>query len=173
MPDRLYSDGMFVALRKAASHDAAAIAAIYRTYVLSSAATMELEPPDEEEIVRRMEAVHRQELPFLVAEEEGEVVGYGYATPFRPRPGYRFTVENTVYLRGDRTGCGLGRRLLEAVMQACRQAGYRQMIAVIGGDNPSSVAMHRALGFTVAGVLRGAGWKFDQPQDITLMQCEL
>ena len=164
---------MFVALREAASHDAAAIAAIYRTYVLSSAATMELEPPDEEEMARRMEAVHRQGLPFLVAEEEGEIVGYGYATPFRPRPGYRFTVENTVYLRGDRTGCGLGRRLLEAVMQACRKAEYRQMIAVIGGDNPSSVAMHRALGFTVAGILRGAGWKFDQPQDITLMQREL
>ena len=164
---------MFVALRDAAPHDAAAIAAIYRTYVLSSAATMELDPPDEEEIARRMEAVHRQGLPFLVAEEDGQVVGYGYATPFRPRPGYRFTVEDTIYLRGDRTGCGLGRRLLEAVMQACRHAGYRQMIAVIGGDNPSSTAMHCALGFTVAGVLRGAGWKFDQPQDITLMQCEL
>jgi phosphinothricin acetyltransferase len=161
---------MFVAIREATTQDAAAIAAIYRPYVLTSAATMELDPPDESEMIRRVEAVRQLGLPFLVAEEAGEVVGYGYATSFRPRPGYRFTVENTVYLRGDRTGGGLGRRLLEEIMRACRKAGYRQMVAVIGGDNPSSVAMHRALGFAPAGVLRGAGWKFDQPQDITLMQ---
>lgn len=169
----LYSDGMFVAIREATTQDAAAIAAIYRPYVLTSAATMELDPPDEVEMIRRVEAVRQLGLPFLVAEEAGEVVGYGYVTSFRPRPGYRFTVENTVYLRGDRTGCGLGRRLLGEVMQVCRKAGYRQMVAVIGGDNPSSVAMHRTLGFVLAGVLRGAGWKFDQPQDITLMQCAL
>lgn len=134
---------------------------------------MELEPPDEEEMSRRLMEVERRGLPFLVAEEEGEIAGYGYATLFRPRPGYRFTVEDSVYVRADCVGRGVGRRLLAEVMRLCREAGYRQMIAVIGGENPASVAMHAALGFSTAGVLRGAGWKFDQPQDITFMQSEL
>jgi phosphinothricin acetyltransferase len=82
-------------------------------------------------------------------------------------------VEDSIYLRADCAGRGIGRRLLETVMQSCRGAGCRQMVAVIGGENPSSVAMHRALGFSQAGLLRGAGWKFDQPQDITILQCEL
>jgi len=122
---------------------------------------------------RRMDDVRQRGLPFLVAEGAGEVVGYGYATPFRPRPGYRYTVEDSIYLRTDCTGRGIGRRLLEEVMHACRQSEHRQMIAVIGGENPSSIALHAALGFTHAGVLKGAGWKFDKPQDITLMQGEL
>jgi phosphinothricin acetyltransferase len=164
---------MSLVLREAVFEDATAIAAIYRSYVLSSAATMELEPPDEAEMRRRMADVHQRGLPFLVAEEAGEVVGYGYATPFRPRPGYRFTVEDTIYLRADCAGRGFGRRLLQAVMEACRRAEYKQMIAVIGGDNPSSIALHRALGFSLVGVLRETGWKFDRPQDITLMQREL
>jgi L-amino acid N-acyltransferase YncA len=164
---------MPIQVREAAPDDAATIAAIYRPYVLSSAATMELDPPDTVEMQRRMEEIRARGLPYLVAEEEGEVVGYGYAAPFRPRPGYRYTVEDSIYLRTDYAGRGIGRRLLEALMQACRQAGYRQMIAVIGGENPSSVALHRAFGFRDAGVLKSAGWKFDGPQDITLMQCEL
>jgi phosphinothricin acetyltransferase len=164
---------MSTVLREAVVEDAAAVAAIYRSYVLSSAATMELQPSDEGEMRRRMADVRERGLPFMVAEEAGEIVGYGYATLFRPRPGYRFTVEDSVYLRADRAGRGLGRRLLQAVMEACRQAEYRQMIAVIGGDNPSSIAMHRALGFSLVGVLREIGWKFDQPQDVTLMQREL
>jgi L-amino acid N-acyltransferase YncA len=101
------------------------------------------------------------------------VIGYGYASPFRPRAGYRYTVEDSIYLRADCGGRGLGRRLLEAVIAASREAGCRQMIAVIGGDNPASVAMHGALGFAHCGVLRGAGWKFDRPQNITMMQLEL
>jgi phosphinothricin acetyltransferase len=164
---------MSVNVREAVLEDAAAIAAIYRFYVLSSTATMELEPPDGVEMGRRMVEVRQRDLPFVVAEEEGGVVGYGYATAFRPRPGYRFTVEDSIYLRADCAGRGIGRRLLETVMQSCRGAGCRQMVAVIGGENPSSVAMHRALGFSQAGLLRGAGWKFDQPQDITILQCEL
>lgn len=170
---RLYSSRMSVVLRDAVPEDAEAITAIYRPYVLSSAATMELEPPDPDEIRRRMNDVRQGGLPFLVAEEAGEVIGYGYATAFRPRPGYRFTVEDSIYLRGDCAGRGLGRRLLEAVKDASCKSGARQMIAVIGGDNASSIAMHRAHGFLLVGVLRGAGWKFDRPQDITMMQCEL
>lgn len=162
-----------VSLREATPEDAAAIAAIYRPYVLTSPATMELDPPDEAEIARRMGDICARGLPYLVAELNAEVVGYGYAAPFRPRAGYRYTVEDSIYLRGDAAGKGLGRRLLEAVIAASRTAGCKNMVAVIGGDNPASVAMHTAMGFVMVGVLRGAGWKFERPQDITLMQVEL
>ena len=162
-----------VDVRCASLEDVAAIAAIYRPYVLTSAATMELEPPDEAEMARRFRDVRARGLPYVVAEREGEVIGYGYAAPFRPRGGYRYTVEDSIYLRADAAGRGLGRRLLEAVIAASRDAGCRQMVAVVGGENPASVAMHRAVGFAQIGVLRGAGWKFDAPQDITLMQLAL
>jgi phosphinothricin acetyltransferase len=162
-----------VHVREATLDDVAAIAAIYRPYVLTSASTMELDPPDEFEMRRRFSDVHTRGLPYLVAEQDGEVIGYGYAAPFRPRAGYRYTVEDSIYLRADCAGRGLGRRLLEAVIKASREAGCRQMIAVIGGDNPASVAMHGALGFVHCGVLHGAGWKFDSPQNITMMQLEL
>lgn len=162
-----------VHVREATLDDVAAITAIYRPYVLTSTATMELDPPDELEMRRRFSDIHTRSLPYLVAEQDGEVVGYGYAAPFRPRPGYRYTVEDSIYLRADCAGRGLGRRLLEAVIAASREAGCKQMIAVIGGDNPASVAMHGALGFVHCGVLRGAGWKFDRLQNITMMQLEL
>jgi len=162
-----------VLLRDAMLDDVAAITSIYRPYVLNCAATMELEPPDENEMRRRMSDVHSRGLPFLVAESGGEIVGYGYAAPFRPRAGYRYTVEDSIYLRADCAGRGLGRQVLEAVITASRQCAAKQMMAVIGGDNPASVAMHGALGFVHRGVLHGAGWKFDMPQDITLMQLEL
>ena len=162
-----------VSVREATLDDVAAIVAIYRPYVLTSAATMELDPPDELEMRRRFSDVLTRGLPYLVAEQGGEVVGYGYASPFRPRSGYRYTVEDSIYLRADCAGRGLGRRLLEAVIAASREAECKQMIAVIGGDNPASVAMHAAAGFAHCGVLRGAGWKFDRPQNITMMQLEL
>lgn len=162
-----------VHLRDATPEDAGAIAAIYRPYVLTSAATMELEPPDAAEMARRMADVRGRGLPYLVAEMSGEVIGYGYASAFRPRAGYRYTVEDSIYLHADAAGRGVGRRLLQAVIAASREAGCRQMVAVIGGDNQASVKMHHAMGFAQVGVLRGAGWKFDRPQDITLMQLEL
>ena len=162
-----------VHVREALLDDVAAITAIYRPYVLTSAATMELDPPDEAEVRRRLSDIRSRGLPYLVAEQEGTVIGYGYASPFRPRAGYRLTVEDSIYLRADCAGRGIGRRLLEAVTSASREAGCRQMVAVIGGDNKASVAMHGALCFAHVGVLRGAGWKFDRPQDITIMQLEL
>jgi L-amino acid N-acyltransferase YncA len=162
-----------VDVREASADDVAAIAAIYRPYVLTSAATMELEPPDEAEMMRRFSDIRSRGLPYVVAETDGEVIGYGYAGPFRPRTGYRYTVEDSIYLRADAAGKGVGRRLLEAVIAASRAAGCRQMVAVIGGENPASVAMHRAMGFAMAGVLHGAGWKFERPQEITLMQLAL
>jgi L-amino acid N-acyltransferase YncA len=162
-----------VSLRDAVPEDAAAIAAIYRPYVLTSAGTMELEPPDEAEVRRRIADVRGRGLPYLVAEQDGGVVGYGYASAFRPRPGYRYTMEDSIYLRGDSAGRGIGGKLLAAVIAASREAGCRQMVAVIGGDNQASIAMHRAKGFALIGVLQGVGWKFDEPQNVTLMQLTL
>ncbi len=150
--------------------DVPAVAAIYAAYVLTSAATFELEPPDPDEINRRMRSVIEGGLPYLVAEVDGVVAGYGYASPFRPRVGYRFTVEDSVYVRAEYAGRGVGRGLLKELMERCRAAGCHQMVAVIGGVNPASVAMHKAMGFGHVGVLREVGFKFGAWQDVTMMQ---
>ncbi len=164
---------MFPEIRPAATTDVPSIAAIYSHYVLTSTATFELEPPDVSEIARRISEITARGLPYLVAEVEGVVAGYAYAGMFRPRPGYRFTVEDTVYLRPDFTGRGLGSRLLGELISASKAAGCRQMVGGVGGENPASVAMHRALGFEHVGVLRKVGFKFEQWLDLTFMQLEL
>ncbi len=165
---------MSLSVRVASVEDAAAIAAIYAPYVRTSAVTFELEPPDIGEIVRRMRSVQEAGLPFLVAcAADGTVVGYAYAGLFRPREAYRFTVEDTVYLREDYAGRGVGRQLLSVVIDACREAGRKEMVTVIGGENPASVAMHRRLGFVNVGVLRRVGFKFAEWHDVTLMQLGL
>ena len=160
-------------LRMAGVADAPAIAAIYASYVLTSAATFELEPPDVEEVSRRMRSAMEGEFPYLVAEVDGVVAGYAYASPFRAREAYRFTVEDSVYVGTEYAGRGVGRELLKELMERCRATGFRQMIAVIGGVNPASVAMHKAMGFAHVGVLREVGFKFNASQDVTLMQREL
>ena len=109
----------------------------------------------------------------LVAEVDGVVAGYGYASSFRPRPGYRFTVEDSVYLRPEFGGRGLGRLLLGELIRASKAAGCHQMIGVIGGENPASIAMHRAMGFVDVGVLRNVGFKFGNWVDVTFIQREL
>jgi phosphinothricin acetyltransferase len=157
-------------IRTAEAEDVPAIVAIYAPYVLSSAATFELEPPDAAEMERRMNSVLEGGLPYLVAEVGGVVAGYAYASSFRPRAGYRFTVEDSVYLRADYAGKGIGRQLLGALIERCKAAGCRQMVAVIGGENPASVVMHRTLGFAHVGVLSEVGFKFGGWQDVTLMQ---
>jgi phosphinothricin acetyltransferase len=160
-------------IRMAGLEDVPAIAVIYASYVLKSAATFEMEPPDADEVVRRMRSVSEGRLPYLVAEVNGVVAGYAYASPFRARVAYRFTVEDSVYVGGNYSGRGIGRELLKELMERCRVAGCHQMIAVIGGVNPASVAMHVAMGFAHVGVLREVGFKFDAWQDVTLMQREL
>ena len=150
--------------------DIPAVAAIYASYVRASAATFELEPPDADEVGRRMRTVMEGGLPYLVAEVDGVAAGYAYASPFRAREAYRFTVEDSVYVRAEYAGRGVGRELLKELMKRCRDAGCHQMIAVIGGVNPASVAMHKAMGFAYVGVLREVGFKFDAWQDVTLMQ---
>jgi L-amino acid N-acyltransferase YncA len=164
---------MALLIRTAGVADGSAIAAIYASYVLTSAATFEMEAPDAGEMDRRMRSVIEGGLPYLVAEVDGVVAGYAYASPFRARVGYRFTVEDSVYVRDEYAGRGVGRALLKELMERCRVAGCHQMIAVIGGVNPASVAMHVAMGFAPVGVLREVGFKFDAWQDVTLMQREL
>ena len=161
-------------VRAARPEDARAIAAIYAPFVLTSTAPLELQPPDAAEIERRMRSVQDAGLPYLVAEADGgAVAGYAYATAIRPRAGYRFTVEDSVYLDARFAGQGLGRRLLVELIARCKAAGCHQMVAVIGGENPASVAMHASQGFAHVGVLREVGFKLDEWCDVTLMQREL
>jgi phosphinothricin acetyltransferase len=122
----------------------------------------------------RMEAVVGQGYPYLVVELDGRVVGYTYASSYRPRLGYRFTVENSVYVDADYQGRGLGRQLLTGLIQACSQRPYRQMVAVIGdSQNQASVALHRSMGFVQVGLLPNIGYKFGRWLDSVLMQRSL
>lgn len=160
-----------IRLRPAEPADLPAIRAIYTPEVLEGTATFELEPPDVEELGRRLAKVRALGLPWLVAELEGEVAGYAYATPYRDRPAYRFTTEDSVYIARPARGRGVGRALLAAVLEETRRAGIRQMVAVIGDSaNAGSIALHAACGFVHAGILRDVGCKFGRWIDTVLMQ---
>lgn len=158
-------------LRNSCTEDLPAITAIYAEAVLNGTGTFELDPPDCQEMARRRDEVLARGLPYLVAEADGEVVGYAYGNYFRPRMAYRFCIEDSVYLSPAARGRGVGRLLLAELIGRCTQAGGRQMLAVIGDSaNHGSIALHRALGFQDAGVLRAAGRKFDRWLDVVLMQ---
>lgn len=157
-------------LRAAALSDAEAICAIYGFYVQTTLHNFEYEPPDVPEIRRRMQTVFDARLPYLVAEVNRRVVGFAYASQFRPRPAYRFAVESSVYIDKDSRGLGIGHDLLVALMNRCREMGATQMIGGIGGDHPVSIAFCTAHGFEVVGVMKKVGFKFDQWLDLTLMQ---
>jgi L-amino acid N-acyltransferase YncA len=160
-----------VRLRPAEAGDLAAIAAIYTPEVLEGTATFELEPPDAAELGVRLAKVRALGLPWLVAEAGGRIAGYAYAAMHRDRPAYRFTVEDSVYLPPWARGRGIGRQLLEAVVAASREAGMRQMVAVIGDSaNLGSIGLHRACGFLDVGTLRDVGFKFGRWLDTVLMQ---
>jgi phosphinothricin acetyltransferase len=158
-------------LRPATAADLPAIQAIYAPEVLEGTATFELQPPDAAEIGTRLAKVEEQRLPWLVAELSGTVAGYAYAAPYRDRPAYRFTVEDSVYVARTARGHGLGRALLKAVVDSARAAGMRQMVAVIGDTaNESSIRLHEACGFSHVGTLRDVGFKFGRWLDTVLMQ---
>ncbi len=160
-------------VRAATLSDIEAVREIYAHFVERSAASFELEPPEQSEMERRFHSVVEAGLPYLVAEVDGRVVGYASVSAFRPRPGYRFTVEDSVYVRDGFGGRGLGRVLLQELIARCGAAGFRQMVAVIGGVNPASVALHAGVGFRAVGVLQEVGYKFGEWQDMTLMQLAL
>jgi L-amino acid N-acyltransferase YncA len=157
-------------IRPATESDAAVIAAIYDHYVRTTSHNFEYETPDTVEIAQRMETVRHAGLPYLVAEVNGRIVGYAYAAQFRPRPAYRFAVEDSLYVDQEWAGRGIGHQLLAALIEGCRKAGMKQMVAGVGGDNPASVALHLGLGFKHAGILRNVGYKFERWLDLTLMQ---
>lgn len=158
-------------IRPSTSADVPAITAIYAWNVLNGTGTFELDPPDQAEMTRRRDDVLSKGLPWLVVERDGVVLGYAYANHFRPRKAYRFCVEDSVYLAADAKGQGLGRLLLAELMARCETAGSRQMLAVIGDSaNLGSIGVHRTLGFEHVGVMKAAGWKFDQWRDVVLMQ---
>ena len=160
-----------VALRAATGGDLDAIAAIYSHHVRLGTASFEVDPPDAAEMTRRWRDIVDRGLPYLVAVGGEEIVAFAYAGPYRPRPAYRFTVEDSIYVRADRAGEGIGSALLAALIVESEAAGARQMVAVIGdAANAASIRVHAAAGFEHAGVLRSVGWKFGRWLDIVLMQ---
>jgi phosphinothricin acetyltransferase len=160
-----------IVLRACEKTDIPAITAIYRHAVLTGRASFELDPPDEAEMMRRQEMLLAGGHPYFVAEFGGEILGYAYAGPYRARPGYRYSVENSVYVREDAHGRGVGRLLLAAVIDEATARGFRQMIAVIGDSaNIASIRLHEAAGFSHVGVLRSVGWKHGRWLDSVLMQ---
>lgn len=150
--------------------DAASIAAIYAHHVLHGTATFDVEPLSAEEWREKIAAIVARGWPFLVAERDGEVVGYAYATQFRDRAAYAETCENSIYIAPDGLGQGIGSSLLPALLDAAQAAGFRQMIAVIGGSEPGSVALHAKCGFAHAGRLVDVGRKFGRLLDTIYMQ---
>ena len=154
--------------------DAAAIAEIYAHYVLQSTATFETEPPDENEIARRISEIVDAGYPFLIVRDgTGRVLGYGFGHRYGPRVGYRYSVETTIYVRSDCVGRGIGGCLLATLIEECEKRGYRQAFAVIAASEPASVVLHARAGFRPVGTLSGAGWKHGQWVDVFLMQRQL
>jgi L-amino acid N-acyltransferase YncA len=158
-------------IRPSTDADLDAITAIYADAVLTGTGTFELEPPDMAEMARRRADVLSKTLPWLVAEADGQVLGYAYANHFRPRLAYRFCLEDSIYLHRDARGRGVGTLLLAELMARCEAAGARQMLAVIGdSQNAGSIGVHRRLGFEHVGVMKSAGWKFERWLDVVVMQ---
>jgi L-amino acid N-acyltransferase YncA len=159
-----------MAIREATVADATAIAAIYAHHVLHGTATYDFDPPDGAYWTAKIADILSRDWPFLVADDQGGVMGYAYATQIRDRPGYRFTCEDSIYVDPARTGHGIGTQLLSALIAASRTAGFGQMIAVIGGAEPASVAVHARSGFREVGRLSNVGHKFGRYLDSVYMQ---
>ena len=159
-----------VTLRDAQPGDMAAIQAIYAYYVTKSGASFEEEPPTIAEMAARRERTLSLGLPYLVAECDGEILGYTYAGPFRFRSAYRYTIEDSIYVAPGIVRRGVGSTLLSGLVERCTALGYRQMIAIIGDSaNQASIAVHRKVGFRQEGVLRGVGLKFGRWLDVVIM----
>jgi phosphinothricin acetyltransferase len=158
-------------VRPSTPADLGALRDIYALAVVRGTGTFELEAPELPEMARRRDDVLAKGLPWLVAEQHGRLLGYAYANHFRPRPAYRFCVEDSVYLHPDAQGRGIGRALLAELVGRSQAAGARQMLAVIGDSaNAGSIGLHRALGFERCGLLQAVGWKFGRWLDVVLMQ---
>ncbi|ODN70412.1 GNAT family N-acetyltransferase [Methylobrevis pamukkalensis] len=165
------STDLHLDLRDAEPRDLPAITAIYGHWVEHGTSSFELEPPALAEMTRRFESLRAGGFPFLVAEAGHEIAGYACVGPYRPRPAYRSTVEDSVYIAPDFAGRGIGRRLLAALIAAATARRFRQMVAVMGDpENSGSAQLHASLGFEVVGLLRGVGFKHGRWRDTLLMQ---
>ncbi|MDH7974423.1 N-acetyltransferase family protein [Sphingomonas sp. AR_OL41] len=162
-----------LAVRAVAASDATAIAAIYGHHVLHGTATFDTDPPDAAFWRDKIAALAERGWPFVVAEAEGGVIGYAYATQFRDRPAYREACEDSIYVAPDAIGRGVGRALLTVLVERAAAAGFREMLAVIGGAEPASVALHARLGFVETGRMRNVGIKFGRRLDTLYMQRSL
>jgi phosphinothricin acetyltransferase len=158
------------AIRPSRDSDLPAVTAIYAHHVLHGTGTFETTPPTEAEMAARRADVLGKGLPYLVMEDAGRIVGYAYCQWFKPRPAYRFSAEDSIYMHPDAAGRGLGKVLLAELVKQAQAAGVRKLIAVIGDSaNAGSIGVHQALGFEPAGTIRNCGWKFDRWLDIVIM----
>ncbi|MBZ9975709.1 GNAT family N-acetyltransferase [Mesorhizobium sp. BR-1-1-10] len=164
-----------IAIRPATPADLEAITEIYADAVANGTASYELEPPSRTEMGTRFAALAAGGFPYLVAEKAGAVLGYAYAGAFRPRPAYRFIVENSVYVAPDAKGQGVGLKLMQSLVAAVEAAGFRQIVAVIGDGraDSASVRLHEKLGFRHSGRLEGSGYKHGRWLDTVFMQLSL
>jgi L-amino acid N-acyltransferase YncA len=161
-------------LRSASPHDLDDVAMIFAYYVVNTVATFEEEPPTLEYWRERLDTLTALGLPFLVIESQGRIAGFAYAAQWRPMPAYRYTVADTIYVAPGLTGLGLGRTLLNGLLERCTAAGMRQVVAVIADPtNSSSPALHRASGFTEVGTFKKVGFKHGRELDTLLLQRSL
>ena len=160
-----------VSIRPATPADIPTITRIYADAVRQGTASFELDPPDQAEMARRQRELLDGGYPYVVAEIDGGVVGYAYAGPYRPRPAYRYSVEDSIYIDANAHRKGVGRALLVRLIEEAERRGFRQMIAVIGDSAQTpSIELHRALGFRMIGNIENVGFKFDRWLDSVLMQ---
>src|SRR5262249_9115368 len=159
-----------IIVRPSVEDDVSAMLAIYSHHIQRGLGQFDVEPLHPEDIKRRRKNMLNRRLPHLVANLGATVVGYAYAVPFRKRPAYRYAVKNSIYVHPDHLHSGVGRKLLPALIDACAEAGFRQMIAYIDLDNAPSLSLHEAFGFARMGVLRGIGFKCGRWTDSVLMQ---
>lgn len=160
-----------ITIRTSRDEDVAAITAIYAHHVMHGTGTFETEPPSSADMATRRADVLAKNLPYLVAELGGQVLGFAYCNWFKPRPAYRFSAEDSIYVSDEARGKGLGAQLLAALEQAAEAAGVRKLIAVIGDSaNVGSVGVHRKQGFSHVGTIKDCGWKFGEWRDIVLME---
>jgi len=160
-------------IREAKEADAEAVRSIYSHHVLHGTATYDIDPPPLEYMRDKIRHVCEAGWPFIVAEIEGDVAGYAYATQFRDRAAYRFTAEDSIYVHPEMTGRGVGKALLKALVERSAEGGFKTIIAVIGGAEPASIAVHAALGFEEVGRLKAVGWKKEDWLDSVYMQLML
>jgi phosphinothricin acetyltransferase len=164
---------MDITIRDAAESDAEQVQAIYAHHVLNGTATYDIDPPSVDYIRDKIRGIAKERWPFIVAEADGRLAGYAYATQYRDRAAYRFAAEDSIYVHPEMLGRGIGKMLLKTLVERSAEYGFRTIIAVIGGAEPASIALHAACGFSEAGRLKAVGYKKERWLDSVYMQLNL